>query len=234
MKKLRTLFVKENGTGKVINQINSGAEWVLNGEGRATIKIDGSSVLKKGYSFYKRMDRKLSKKFAIQKRKNPDMPITSTMFKEAQIGWIPAEDEPNLKSGHWPGWMLLDRTNPSDKWHFEAIDKEDFFEDGTYELIGPTLMMNIYGLESHKLIRHGIFEVNVERNFESIKKYLEDNYIEGLVFHRDNENEDMFKIRRKDFGIVWNPYSDPREYPNWNQEVPKANINYETTNVLKS
>ena len=65
MKKLRTLFVKENGTGKVINQINPGAEWVLNGEGRATIKIDGSSVLKKGDSFYKRMARKLSKKFAI-------------------------------------------------------------------------------------------------------------------------------------------------------------------------
>ena len=43
--------------------------------------------------------------------------------------------------------------------------------------------------------------VEVERTFEGIKKYLETNYVEGLVFWKDGEPK--CKIKRKDFGFTW-------------------------------
>lgn len=225
MKKLKTLFVKDFDTGLVSNIPTHNTEWVFNGEGKATIKIDGSSVLKSGDTFYRRMDRKLNKKFSSMKKRNPNMDIKIEMFKDAPEGWIPAEDQPDLKSGHWPGWTPLDRNNPNDRFHYESIEDDTSFIDGTYELIGPTLMMNIYGLNRHRLVKHALYEVSVERSYEGIRSFLEKNYIEGLVFHRENETEDMFKIRRKDFGIVWNPLSDPRNYPDWNGEVMTAELN---------
>ena len=53
-----------------------------------------------------------------------------------------------------------------------------------------------------KLERHGIRKIQVERSFDGIKKYLEDNNIEGIVFWKDGEPK--CKIKRKDFGIPWN------------------------------
>lgn len=224
MKKLKTLFIKDHSSGLVTDIPSLNSEWVFSGEGAATIKIDGSSVLLKNGIFYRRMDRKLNKKYSIQKKKNPNLSITEEMFKSPQNGWVPAEEKPDLNTGHWPGWVPISRDNPSDKWHFEAIDSAQNLTDGTYELIGPSLMTNIYGLDSHQLVKHGEFVVDVDRTFDGIKKFLEENYIEGLVFHRGNENDDMFKIRRKDFNIVWNPKSDPRTYPNWNEDVEPAEI----------
>ena len=42
-----------------------------------------------------------------------------------------------------------------------------------------------------------------DRSFESIKQYLRDNNIEGIVFWLDGEPK--CKIKRTDFGFVWNP-----------------------------
>lgn len=230
MRKLKTVFVINRETGLATDEIQHGAEWIFEGKGLATIKFDGSSVLKNGETFYRRMDRKLSKKFASMKRRGAITSITEDMFAPAKDGWLAAEEKPDLKTGHWPGWMPLDRNNPADKWHFEAIDAMSNLEDGTYELIGPTLQMNIYGLDAHQLVRHGSIVVDVVRTREGIKQFLENNYIEGLVFHGDGDV--MFKVRRKDFGIVWNPMSDPRHYGTINPEtnepwiVENANINH--------
>lgn len=219
MKKIKTLFIKNHDTGLVSNSPSPHSEWVFDGKGIASIKIDGSSVLKLGDTFYRRMDRKLQKKYSAKKKRDTSLILTIDMFKESPEGWIPAEESPDLITGHWPGWLPLDENNPSDKWHFEAIDGH--FQDGTYELIGPSLMTNIYGLEKHQLVKHGEFVVDIDRTFDGIKDYLEKTYIEGLVF---SYGDDMFKIRRKDYGIVWNPKSDPRTYPNWDEEVQHAEI----------
>ena len=40
------------------------------------------------------------------------------------------------------------------------------------------------------------------KNFEGIKQYLENHYIEGIVFYRGNG--EMCKIKRSDFGFEWN------------------------------
>lgn len=43
--------------------------------------------------------------------------------------------------------------------------------------------------------------VDVKRTFDGIKKYLEDNHIEGLVFWLNGEP--VCKIKRSDFGLPW-------------------------------
>ena len=45
---------------------------------------------------------------------------------------------------------------------------------------------------------------NVPRTFEGIREYLKENDIEGIVFHRQNAENDMAKIKRVDFGFEWN------------------------------
>lgn len=52
------------------------------------------------------------------------------------------------------------------------------------------------------LIKHGIEIVEVERTFEGIKKFLSENYIEGVVFWKDDIPQ--CKIKRSDFGFEWN------------------------------
>lgn len=227
MQKLKTVFVINRETGLATTDIQNGAEWIMNGDGRATVKFDGSSVLVSDRKFYRRLDRKLTKKFSSMKRRGKLESITKEMFSPAKEGWIPAEQEPDLVTGHWPGWMPIDANDNADKWHVEAINGFDLGEgnekNGTYELVGPTLQQNIYGLDSHMFVRHGSVVVDVERSYEGIRKFLEENYIEGLVFHPEDDGP-MFKVRRKDFGIVWNPLSDTRHYPNWAGEVATANL----------
>ena len=43
---------------------------------------------------------------------------------------------------------------------------------------------------------------NVPRDYEGIRQYLENHYIEGIVFYRGNG--EMCKIKRSDFGFEWN------------------------------
>lgn len=72
----------------------------------------------------------------------------------------------------------------------------------TYEAIGEHFNSNPYKLDFDYLVPHGIRTVNVKRTFESIKKYLTENYIEGIVFWKDGEPK--CKIKRSDFGLPWN------------------------------
>lgn len=225
MQKLKTVFVINRDTGIATDEIQKGAEWIFEGKGHATIKIDGSSVLKKDGIFYRRLDRKLQKKYASMKKRGKLEYITTEMFAPARDGWVPAEENPDLVTGHWPGWMPLSYDDNSDKYHWEAISNLDIDAiDGTYELIGPTVQQNMYGLNKHILVKHGHTIVDVPRTREGIYRYLKDNYLEGLVFHPEDESLPMFKVRRKDFGIVWNPLSDTRHYPNWTEAVKKAEI----------
>ena len=43
---------------------------------------------------------------------------------------------------------------------------------------------------------------DVPRSFEGIKDYLQEHYIEGIVFWKDGEPR--CKIKRSDFGFKWN------------------------------
>lgn len=181
MKKIVSLFKRDyEGTRQVYDEIVPGAEWVQDGEGVATVKIDGTSCLVKDGKLYKRYDSKKGK--------------------PAPEGFIPAQ-EPDPVTGHWPGWLAVGE-GPEDKWHREAFVGQ--FEDGaTYELIGPKVQGNPYKKERHELIKHGewVFESDPPRTFEAIRLFLKSNVVEGIVWHRDNG--DMVKIKRRDFGFKW-------------------------------
>ena len=183
MKKIPTLFVRvfENKHIKTITrEVTSEMEWVLDGEGIATIKKDGSCSAIIDGLFYKRYDAKRGKK-----------PL---------IGAIPCSD-PDPVTGHWPHWRSVEESNPGDKWFLEAYKNSEELTDGTYEAIGPHFQTNPYDLDKDILYRHGSEIVTVNRTFDDIKEYLRTHAIEGLVFWKDGEPQ--CKIKRSDFGFKW-------------------------------
>lgn len=183
MKKIISLFQRNyEGDRLVRDEIVSGAEWVQNGEGVATEKIDGTCCMVKEGKLYKRYDAK--------KGKTPP------------LNFIPAQD-PDSVTGHWPGWLLVTPDAPEDRWHIEAFQFQQPLDDGTYELIGPKVQKNQYGINYHQLIKHGstILE-DAPRDYEGLKEYLSNfTHIEGIVWHHPDGR--MVKIKSKDFGIKW-------------------------------
>lgn len=190
MKKIPTLFERVFENHKKVGikpNVTEGMEWVLNGEGFATVKVDGSCCAIINGEFYKRYDAKKDKK--------------------APEGAIPC-CEPDPITGHHPHWVKCDRNNPSDKWFWAAYDYrksvmgEIGMYNGTYEAIGVHFQGNPYNLTNDCIVEHGKTLVFVTRTFDGIKKFLEDNYIEGIVFWKDGEPK--CKIKRSDFGFEWN------------------------------
>lgn len=190
MKKIPTLFVREfenHRVVKVLPEVTPGFEWVLEGEGTPTVKIDGACCAIINGKFYKRYDAKKDK------RGN---------FKLPPEGAIPCCD-PDPITGHWPHWVLVDESNPDDKWFVEARSNMIRpLADGTYEAIGRHFNGNPYGIKEDVLVRHGEQVIEpLERTFEGIREYLRDHLIEGIVFWKDGEPQ--CKIKRSDFGFEW-------------------------------
>lgn len=191
MKKIPTLFKREfNGHKivKVLPEVIEGMEWVLNGEGVATIKWDGAACAIINGEFYKRYDAKRGK------------PIPENAIK--------CQDEPDPITGHFPCWVKCDRNNPGDKWFWAAYDNFIFnprqLTDSTYEAVGEHFNGNPYNLDYDYLIKHGEDTLRIFPlcSFEEIKHFLSVHKIEGIVFWKDGEPK--CKIKRSDFGFPWN------------------------------
>lgn len=185
MKKIPTLFERVFENHKVVGitrNVTPGCEWVLDGEGEATIKMDGSCCAIINGELYKRYDAKKGKK-----------PPT---------GAIPCCD-PDPVTGHWPHWVRVDENNPGDKWFVEAYRNTpvELIKDGTYEAIGPHFQGNPYKMSFDVLYRHGSELIDVNRNFEDIGIFLNSHNMEGIVFWKDGEP--MCKIKRTDYGLKW-------------------------------
>lgn len=186
MKKIPTLFIREYENHRVVNiipEVTEGLEWVLKGEGTPTVKIDGSCCAIIGGQLYRRYDAKKG-------RKVPESAIPCC--------------EPDPITGHHPHWVKCDKDNPADKWYINALINTPVVSEGTYEAIGPHFQGNPYGLWDNILEPHGVKEITdlTDISFEGIKKYLEEHYIEGIVFWKDGEPR--CKIKRSDFGFEWN------------------------------
>lgn len=190
MKKIPTLFKREFEGHNIVNVLpelsDDSLSWVLNGEGTATVKIDGACCAIINGQLYKRYDAKNGK------------PIPE--------GAIKCQEDADPITGHLPCWVKVDFDNPADKWFVEAEKNVNYLstqltEFRTYEAIGKHFNGNPYNLDYDTLIPHGEEIIEVERTFEGIKKYLEENYIEGIVFWKDGEPK--CKIKRSDFGFPW-------------------------------
>lgn len=198
MKKIPTLFVRQfeaHNIKSVLPEVTKGLEYILEDENViATVKWDGSCCALIGGKFYRRYDAKRGK-----------TPPTDA---------IPC-GEADPVTGHWPHWIEVQESSPSDKWYIEAF-KNTFASlpsvcqfsvcDGTFEAIGPHFQNNPYGLTKDVLVRHGKKEIfNLDRSFTGIKEYLRCHNIEGIVFWCDGEPK--CKIKRTDFGFAWPMYS---------------------------
>src|SRR3990172_1795141 len=138
VKKIISLFQRNyDGDRLVRDEIVPGGEWVIEGEGIATRKYDGTACMVKDGVLYKRYDAKSGK--------------------QPPHGFLPAQAAPDVITGHWPGWIEVGNGG-EDKWHREAIGKswpKCDMPDGTYELLGPKIQGNPEKFEIHQLVPHG-------------------------------------------------------------------------------
>lgn len=183
MKKIPTVFERDwNGDkSRVVDQINPAAQWVFDGEGVATIKIDGTSCMMRGGKLFKRREVKA---MDLAKKPLPDFEIADhDMTTDKITGWVPVGD------------------GPEDKYHREAFSPN--LPDGTYELMGPKVQGNPDKYEEHTLVNHEdpnlVLIDEPLRTFGNLKTFLGVEDIEGLVFHHPDGR--MAKIKGKDFGF---------------------------------
>jgi hypothetical protein len=189
MIKMPCLFVREfhgRDSFTITEQVTPGCEWVLDGEGTASIKRDGTACL-----FF---DGKLWKRYDAKKDRR------TGEYKAAPLGSMSC-GAPDPVTGHWPHWAPL---GPHDYWHVEAFERQrnELVEGASYELCGPKLQGNPERLEQHTLIQHGVEYTWPRRTFEGLRGYLDQvHVVEGIVFaHPDGR---FAKIRRSDFGLSW-------------------------------
>ncbi len=180
---------------RAIDTVNPHCNWVFQGEGIATIKLDGSPVmLRKGtddeFRLYQRLQTdKLPPAGSIQCDFRRDV--------QKAIWWVPATNK----------WLIEAYKDFAE--HFEVIE-------GTYEAMGPKINGNRHKLDKHTLGIHGgiiLAEGKYKRSFAGLKALLqnlslstifncvtdvEHHFYEGLVFHHPDGR--MAKIKRKDFG----------------------------------
>lgn len=190
MKKINTLFKKDpNNLSRVINEVNPENQWVLDGEGIATRKWDGTACAIIDGLLYKRYDVK----------KGRTVPENA----------IPCQ-EPDEITGHWPHWVKIDMNDPQDRYFTEAwkgslLEEQQGWRASsrveTYELIGPKINGNKELRDRHELVKHGDVAADgeMELSFEGLRQYLNSHDIEGIVFHHPDGR--MAKIRKSDFGI---------------------------------
>jgi hypothetical protein len=194
MRKITTVFLRDEEDRRyVTDQVHPDAQWVLDGEGWATRKYDGTCVmLDAGGRWWARREVK------------PD--------KKAPSGWVLVEhDEATGKS---VGWEPIEQS-AFVKFHAEALaadaEGERDFKPGTYELIGPRINGNPEKVRSHQLIAHEVAPVLSEfiisetedrktRDFRTIRGtvdvYAKSGY-EGIVYR--HEDGRLAKIKVKDF-----------------------------------
>ena len=199
MRKIPSVFKRDHdGTGQLTEEVTPGCEWVLAGEGVATVKWDGTACMVRDGQLFRRYDRKVTK--AAKRR---GAPYTEADCKPAPDGWEACEETVNEHTGHWPGWVPVGE-GPEVKRHLEAFALSDF-PDGTYELVGPKVNGNPDGFLVHLLVPHGVDELpqaaGLPRSFETIRGDVGGLPREGIVFHHPDGR--LAKAKRRDFGLPW-------------------------------
>jgi hypothetical protein len=175
MKKIPNLFQRDE-EGNLTHHINPDCQWVVDGEGVATRKFDGTSCMAKDGNLWKRRTVKPDKAAPVGFIECTHDEITGKRF-----GWVPVTQE--------------------DKFHLEALAfrNNPLLDDWTYELCGPKIQGNPEKFEQHQLIPHGTYIlVKAPRDPEKLYGYFKTVDIEGIVWwHEDGRK---CKLRKGDYG----------------------------------
>eukprot|EP01037_Dinobryon_pediforme_P019616 gene19616-20065_t len=179
--KIPTLFERDwNGDkNRVLKVVNPKCQWVIDGEGVASRKIDGTCCLVRGGKLFKRYELRDGK--------------------TAPAGFELVDTD--AETGKSMGWMPVG-DGPEDKWHRQAFEKWVSIDDGTYELVGPKIQGNPEAYESHDLVSHAHLQfsaIDPPRNFDGLRSWLANQDIEGIVWHHADGR--MAKIKKRDFGL---------------------------------
>lgn len=197
MKKIPTLFVRDpENLGSVLPEVHPDCQWVVDGEGTATRKYDGTCVKLE----YVDGELRAMARREVKKGKNPP-----PNFVTEQVDWT---------TGKTVGWEPMEQSSFR-KFFQEAMEPVLEFGGltgtvvpaGTYELIGPKINGNPEGADCHRLESHA----NAERIdwtddrpgvtfFESMRDmvlWLAEDGIEGVVWHHPDGR--MAKLKGRDF-----------------------------------
>lgn len=191
MRKIPTLFLRDFATrpAGVLPEVTPGCGWVLDGEGVATRKYDGTCTRLDGAgSWWARREVRAGR--------------------EAPPGFVPLSTDP--ATGKTVGWEPVARS-PFAKFHEEALAScgPREWSPGTYELIGPKINGNPERAGTHRLVEHATAErlVVVELTFEGIREAVRTlasaDGCEGVVWHHPDGR--MSKIKARDFPEAGGP-----------------------------
>lgn len=176
MRKIPTLFERDEKYRATSGAVTQGCEWVIAGEGVATRKLDGTACLVRAGRLYKRIE------WDVQKGPAP-------------ASWLHHDFDQAQRSGH--GWLPIG-DGPED-WMHRLVQIPA--EDGTYELVGPKVGKNPEGRTDYALIRHGDERLDAPRDIDGLRAWLTEHEVEGIVWHHPDGR--MAKLKRRDFGIPW-------------------------------
>jgi hypothetical protein len=172
---------------------------VLDGEGVATRKYDGTCCLVRGGKLYKR--------YEVKKGKTPPPDFELADYDDTtgkSQGWVSVGDGPEDQYHReaWESWRLTAEVEPGVM--FPPLD-------GTYELIGPKVQGNPEGYSAHVLISHATetpFDPTTPeppRDYDGLAKWMRSTAthenIEGIVWHwpQPDGTVKMAKLKRRDF-----------------------------------
>lgn len=180
MQKIPTLFLRNEEDRKyVTKEINPECAWVLDGEGVATRKYDGTCVMHDEFGWWARREVK-------ENRTTPEgfEEVNYDPITKKRMGWIPIEYSPFHK-------------------HFlEAVGVHSKdFAYGTYELCGPKINGNPEGYFLHVLRSHDRAEqimLPEKLDYRTVVRVLQDLPAwEGIVWHHVDDGR-MAKLKQRD------------------------------------
>jgi hypothetical protein len=191
VRKIPTLFMRdftEPSNGRyVTTEVNPACQWVLDGEGIATRKYDGTCVMLDGTKWWARREVKPGK-------------VTPANFQAVETDDV---------TGKTVGWEPIEQSAFA-HWFREAFQNDPRYEGigggyahGTYELIGPKVNGNPELAVGHQLVLHEdaqqvrVFSLTFDGIRDTVILLAKEQGFEGLVWHHPDGR--MAKIKRKDF-----------------------------------
>jgi uncharacterized protein DUF5565 len=176
MNKIPTVFLRDPADrGRTLDEVHPECRWVLDGDGTATRKYDGTCVLldEDGVWWARREVRP-------GRRRPPGYrPVMTDQVTGKTVGWEPIANSSYATC------------------HAEAVAGGQVREPGTYELIGPRINGNPERVPAHRLVRHADADVlDTPRDFAGLRSWLLAHpQFEGIVWHHPDGRRAKLKYR---------------------------------------
>jgi len=173
MRKIPTLFRRDpDDMRRVLPEVHPDCQWVLDGEGIATRKYDGTCVMLDEAGWWARREVK------------PD--------KTPPPNFRPEETDPT--TGKTVGWEPIAQSSFA-KFFDEAVANETGHPAGTYELCGPKINGNPEGYDTHVLVRHDAAKRFSQMSPDALIDHCREMGYEGVVWHHPDGRMAKLKVR---------------------------------------